>query len=294
MKPNSPISIAISVILCVVLSFFFSNSVVAQADDEFDRSKRGKSLSSLTDFKNELWLKDYHLAQETLQKGLTEFQENNFDEAEKHFTDAQGILPEYPAPTLYLGLCRYRLKDYEAALQKITQAIEKYEKWKVDLQKIRDDDLNRIQDRLDHMRFWRQKVVGDLSSYEQDDLTDTPSYKNARNQLAHIDAETTRLESLKKELTGNEKEGIPAEYFFHAGNCLLYLERYEEAYAQYVKAIEKNEKYGQAYHNLALILFLAKEYQEAWIYLQAAKENGAQVNTEFEKKLNDALAANVK
>ena len=259
------------------------------SDQEIDRSRRAKYISATGELQNELWLKNYYLAQDLFQKGLLDFEKDKFEEAEKNFGEALGMLPEYADAILYVGLCRYKQGEYESALGYIYTAKEKHTELMRSFKKIRDDDLERIETRLAELQTWRADVAATMKRYESESATDTPSYQNLTNQLKFIDSEMNRLNRLKAEIVEQEDSAVPAQYYFHAGNCLLRLQRYVEAFDEYAKAIETDDGYGDAYSNSAVILFLAKRYEDAWVYLQTAKELGATVNPEFEKKLTEAI-----
>ena len=67
------------------------------------------------------------------------------------------------------------------------------------------------------------------------------------------------------------------------------INRYQEAYDEFREALNVDPNHAEAHHNLAVILYLAKRYDDAMKHLVAAKEQNANVNPQFEKALNDKL-----
>jgi tetratricopeptide (TPR) repeat protein len=267
---------------------------VTASSQEIDRTKKGKYTGAVADFKNDLWMKNYFSAMESYTKGAEQYQNKDYPEAEKYFKEALDILPEFAEAGFFVGMCRYNMGEFEKALTGFEEAKGKYPVWTATIKKIQQDDYDRMSSRLEELRFWKQDVMNTMGDYRSQDMTNTPSYSNLSNQLAFIDSEISKLEGLKGSLSIDAGETIPAKYYFHAGNCLLKLEKFDKALEQYEKAIEVDQNFGQAYHNIAAILFMAKEYEDAWLYLQSAKQLGAEINAELEKKLNEALMSKVK
>jgi tetratricopeptide (TPR) repeat protein len=288
MKKRTSTAVFIFTHLAICAVIFVAVGVTASSQ-EIDRTKRGKYSGATADFKNEIWMKNYFTALESYTEGAEYYNNKDFAKAEECFNGALGILPVFADASFYVGMCRYNTGDFETALSGFEEAKGKYLVWTATIKKIHQDDYDRMEARLEELRFWKQDVMNTMGDYRNQNLTTTPSYSNLSNQFAFIESEISKLERMKDSLLISAGETIPAKYYFHAGNCLLKLERYDQAFEQYVKAIEADPGYGQAYHNIASILFLAKEYEEAWLYMQSAKELGAEINKELERKLNEAL-----
>jgi tetratricopeptide (TPR) repeat protein len=78
---------------------------------------------------------------------------------------------------------------------------------------------------------------------------------------------------------------IPADYYYIHGNALFQLGRRADAEVQYREAIRIDPTHGNAYNNLALVLFSMGRFQEALDCLVRAEASGAKINPDFKRDL---------
>ena len=80
-----------------------------------------------------------------------------------------------------------------------------------------------------------------------------------------------------------------AEAYFNRGNTYLATGQYDQAIADYTKALELNPQDALAYNNRGLAYFYLKgEYDKAWEDVSKAQELGFQINPKFLEDLRKA------
>ena len=122
----------------------------------------------------------------------------------------------------------------------------------------------------------------------------TNNQKSATFAEGRVDPNTNLTPSSDEIKLREEKKlrikNIEARYYFQNANILFKLKKFRDAHTKYLKAIEINPKYGDAYNNLANLYYLSKQYQLALDSLNKARDSGAKINPKFEaflkKKLN--------
>lgn len=85
-------------------------------------------------------------------------------------------------------------------------------------------------------------------------------------------------------------EGIPAEFHLLHGNCLLRLNRLEEARTCYLEAIRKDPKGPVAWNNLIGLYLVRRNLPEARACLDRAQAAGVAVRPELQKALQEKTA----
>jgi tetratricopeptide (TPR) repeat protein len=209
-------------------------------------------------------------AQDLFIKGLEQQKTGHSVMAEKMFKQVLSILPEHSEAAFCLGLYSYKAKDYEAALKYFESAKDNFFTWQA---LILDNQLE------------EKGAALEISTY----IFLIERYPNPGEDAMGMSEFRERMRYGEDLMRMNPPSGqpttIPAEYYFYAGNCLMKLQRYFEAFDEYNKVIEINPEYGDAYGNLALLYFMTQDYVDSWLSLQMAKKYGAEINPEFEKTL---------
>ncbi len=95
----------------------FLLSLAEQNEDWDYAEKKARDLIKLKEFQEEINLSNY-----TLQKGIVFLNENNIEEAEKHFRKAINDSPEFGEPYKFLGDIKYLNRD-------LVRAVEYWEKY---------------------------------------------------------------------------------------------------------------------------------------------------------------------
>ena len=217
------------------------------------------------------------------EKGQSYFLEGKLKKSETALKECLKKMPEHADAYFYLAQISYKNGDYEKALEEILKAKKNYiilTKMKINFEQLRilqlQDKKNYLEERLTKLReYLAQATSADQRSKIQSAIA------NAENEKTTID------NRLNKPLPSVEQ--LPADYYYFHGNILFRLQRFQEAYSQYLETIKINPKHGEAYNNIANLFYMSKQYQKALDYLNMAEENGAKINPEFQKAVLKAL-----
>lgn len=238
---------------------------------------------SITGSQDDNWVQDYHRARQHFHRGLDQFQAENYEQARESFSNALDIFPQHAEAALHLGICNYYLQDYETALRYIEEAMEKYMQFASLRLRLRYDEYDDAQERIVELQAAKQELEARQGRGGQSQAAASQTLI----EIQRLEGEIARLQGIAPPAT--TEPVIPAKYYFHFGNCYLRMQRYNEAYRQFLQAIEVDPEHGDAHHNLAIILYMARRYDDAWLHLQLAKQYGAETNPQFEEALNQAM-----
>lgn len=224
-----------------------------------------------------LKLLNYQRAQAFYRQAIDLVAEDNLAGAVKPLEDALRVLPEHAEASLQMGICYYGLGQYEPALASIEKAQANYDKWKQLRFEVNSNSVEAAKKEAEDLKV----ELGELEAvrYQLQGCSRQP----VEQRILFITGRLTELSRVNME--PQEDIRIPASLHFHRGNCLLMLERYDEAYEAYRTAVETDPDFGPAYNNLAALYYMAGEDADAWLCLQVAKEKGVQVEPQFEKNL---------
>src|ERR1700741_3153535 len=79
-----------------------------------------------------------------------------------------------------------------------------------------------------------------------------------------------------------------AEVYNNRGVVYGVTGQYDQAISDFTKALEINPKYAEAYNNRAYAYYYMKDYGRAWADLHEAQQLGAKIDTGFLKILREA------
>lgn len=209
-------------------------------------------------------------AQVLFEKGVTMFQADNIEGAEKLFNQALQKLPEHAEASFYLGLCYYKKEDWEKSLEYFSAAKELFKRLQAI---IYDYKLNKQSLSLE-VAAWINNVEMMYDGY---------AVGGNSPRVSERTRQAEKMASAKH--PDSPEENPPARYYFYCGNCYMKLQKYQESYEEFMKTVEIDPSYGEAHNNLAIICFMAEQYVDSWLHLQLAKRNGATVSPDFEKNL---------
>jgi tetratricopeptide (TPR) repeat protein len=231
-------------------------------------------------------LQNYNRADKHFKKGLDEFRQDKFKAAKGSFEQAVNQLPQFAEAALYLGICQYKLKEYEASLENLQASKSKYMQWFALRQQIDLESYQEAQNRLSEL----EAALAEAKAQEQ-------QRQQAGGMAPQRTQDIGRVQRLEREINDIKSSTppvmtepvIPAMYYFHCGNTLLAMKKYNEAFEEYKQAVTIEPTYGDAHHNLAIIYYMAKQYNEAWNHLELARQYGGQINPQFEAALKQQL-----
>ncbi len=215
-------------------------------------------------------------------EGAKLFAKGNLDKAEKKLMEAIKIMPEHADAYYVMAQIHLMRKAFPEALATITTAKNNYAATAKFHTYTYQEYLERLRD--------QKKNLEDRRALLQEALSRRPISKG------DPDMERGRMESTLQALIQNISTidsrlsspipptfEIPADYYYIHGNALFRLGRTPEAVAQYKEAIRLDPVHGNAFNNLALVLFSQGNYQEALDCLAQAEAAGVKVNPDFKK-----------
>lgn len=223
-------------------------------------------------------LSRFQSANKRFARGRTLFAGGDITAAAREFEACTTILPEHIYARFYLANSLYLQKDYARALE----AIEEAERGIAFMEALDAYALERnVQTMEDARRILEAENQARTSCRESRKL----------EQLVRV------IEEDKKKLddggheTVSSRNGRNSLYAYSHGNILFQLRRFDEAFAQYQKAIEADPRNGDACNNAAAILLMAGRAHEAEAYLEKAVSAGVEdkINLKLKKLVAEAL-----
>jgi tetratricopeptide (TPR) repeat protein len=210
--------------------------------------------------------------------GAKQFAKGNLDKAEKKLLEALAIMPEHADASYVMAQIELKRKDLPEALASILNAEKNYSF-------IARFHTFTHQQYLDRLRQQRQDLT-DQKRQIMDNLSRTPA-KSRSESTAGTQAIDRSIEQIDSRLNSPvpQTSEMPADYHFIHGNILLQMGMRADAEAQYQEAIRLDPADGNAYNNLALVLFSLGRYQEALDCLLRAEAAGVKINPDFKRDL---------
>lgn len=211
-------------------------------------------------------------------KAVKAFSRNDHEAARRELDKAIAAMPQYSYAHLLMAKTWYLSRRYDEALPAIERAETawrefagiaadaKSEKGEALLRRRRalQDQINTLQE--DFRQALRQDQRDRLQNY----------IITLQHQIDEIDRDQVSQ-------TPTETAALPSEYSFVHGNILLRMNRLIDAEPQYLRAIEVNPKYGEAFNNLASLYFQAGRLEEARSVLAQARGRGLPINLDLER-----------
>jgi len=220
----------------------------------------------------------FKIAEAIFYKGKKHFLKGNYKKAEKELKKCIETMPEHVEAHFYLSQILYKNEDFQKALEHIEKAKANFEFMTGLFAYAYEQYISQLREQEDILDSKISKLREKLSAA-------SPEEKSMIE--AQIDARETTKNVIRNRL--NEPlpplESIPADYFYFHGNVFFKLKKYQEAYAQYIKAIKINPNHGNAYNNLANLYYMTKQHQKALDCLNKAEANGVKTNPELKKAI---------
>ena len=91
--------------------------------------------------------------------------------------------------------------------------------------------------------------------------------------------------------SAQQKQDEPKDAKFYIDRGIAYGEKnqYDQAIADFTKALEIDPKSADAYYNRAIAYYLTKEYNNSWKDVQKAQDLGYKIPSNFLENLRKAL-----
>jgi tetratricopeptide (TPR) repeat protein len=227
------------------------------------------------DDQDRLLFQKFRMMQPDLVKGAGQLKKKQFDKAEETLLKVLKEMPENADASYYLAEMYYQKGEFEKGLAAIVEAEKNFPL----IQKIL---YRRQQAAIGQGGENRADIQNEILAEQQRTGEPITAATSTMRQAA------TTGQAKEQELK-SEVYTIPAEYSYLHGNLLIRQKRFEEALAEYEKAIVAEPKHGKALNNIANIYYMARQYDKALEYIERAEAVGAPVNPDFKKAVLKAL-----
>jgi tetratricopeptide (TPR) repeat protein len=211
-------------------------------------------------------------------KGKEHFAKKRYEKAGEEFKSCLEILPEHADALYFLAQVDYQKGDFPQALTDIEKAKENcavISKFTATIDAQRLDALRDEQMRLS------QEISSLQSAYNQS--RDQSQKQQIQESISKLRSEMSIVTSRLQERPLPEGLNIPADYSFVHGNILFKMKRFQDAHGQYLKALEADATHIGAYNNLVNMHYMAKDYEGAMKFIEAAEANGVEVNPKLKE-----------
>jgi tetratricopeptide (TPR) repeat protein len=217
----------------------------------FDRIDNYKELDSIIHSPNTGTLKQIDLSYESFKKGNAFFEENQYEDAIKHYQKAVKLYPENDNLFFLLGLAHVSLGKYEDALKDFQKAAELNQ----------DNELTFHGMGIAFVNLGKYKEA--IETYQKA-IALNPANDNYFYQIgmAHgnLGKHEVALKNFQKAIELNQEND---EAFYGQGIAFENLRKYKEAIEAFKKAIELNPENPLVFHDLGITFSNLKQYDEA-------------------------------
>ena len=192
-------------------------------------------------------------------------------------------MPEHVEAHFYLSHLLYKKADFQKALEHIEKAKTYYKLMANLYEYAYQQRVFQLREQVDIINSNIENLQNKLST-----ATNPDTVRSLEGQLTSLDQQKGIVRSKLTDFVP-PTESIPSDYFYFHGNILFKLNKYQEAFREYLEAIKINPQHGNAYNNLANLYHMGKEYQKALDCLNQAEANGSEINPKLKKAILKAL-----
>ncbi len=229
----------------------------------------------------------FRLAKVLFYKGERLFNKGDEKKAEKVLNECLENFPDYAFAHFYLSRIAYNQKDFPKALAYIESA-KKAHKIFADL------SASTYQEYIDLLREQKANIEQQIFALKEKLPTVTTFAAAADNRTAFehaIGSLEVNLGQINNRLITpiTQLAEIPADYYYIHGNILFKMNKFQEAFDQYMQTVTTDPKHSNALGNLANLFFMSEQYQNALNYLDKAESCGSKPNPQFRAAILEAL-----
>jgi tetratricopeptide (TPR) repeat protein len=229
-------------------------------------------------------VESFKLANPLYLDGVKQFIKGNLDKAEKKLLEALAIMPEHADAAYMIAQIQLKRKDLPQALASIIAAEKNYSANAQFHTFTYQQYLDRLRQQRQELQAQRTQVMDAMSRQPANSTnrsSDSLATQSLDQAIKQIDSRLTTPIPQTSE--------IPADYFYIHGNVFFQMRRPLDAAAQYREAIRLDPAHGNAFNNLALVLFSQGNNKEALDCLARAEAAGVKVNPDFKKAVEAKL-----
>lgn len=205
------------------------------------------------------------------------FNKGKFDKADKELKACLEIMPEHADAYFYLAQIDLRNNEFDRALADIEKAESNY-------QFIGQFYTYTHELRLEQLRDDQSSLESEMSVFRER-LAAAKTAEDKQKFQALLNQTQAQLSSVKSRLNEPLPDvmAIPADYYYIHGNILFKLQKFQDAYSRYLEAIKMDPKHPGAYNNLINLCFMAKNYDEAFRFVNQAETNRVSLNPKLKE-----------
>lgn len=227
------------------------------------------------DDKDRLLFQKYRMTRPDLVKAQEQLKKKQVDKAEQSLLKVLAQMPENAEASFYLAEVCYQKGEFERGLAAILDAETNFPVIQKALYRRQMGTITQGgEDRAD--------LQNEILAQQQ--KTGEPITAATAKMKEQAGQSQSSAQDLKSEVLS-----IPAEYSYVHGNLLFRLKRFEEALAEFEKAVVADPKHGRALNNIANIYYMARQYERSLEYIGRAESVGAKVNPDFKRAVLQAL-----
>ena len=222
--------------------------------------------------------KQFREARPAYEKAVKSYSRRDYDLARRQLQDAIDAFPEFSDAHFLLAKSWYMQKRFDQALPAVELAESTWSRFATLTADARADQVEAV--------LQKRRNLQDQITALEDDLRHVTSDDERRRVETYIDTLRHQIDEIDRDrgsVSATELRAMPAEYFFVHGNILLRMNRLIDAEPQYLRAIEANPKYGEAFNNLASLYYQAGRLDDARKTIELARGRGLPVMEELAK-----------
>ena len=228
-------------------------------------------------------LRKLHLTQPLLNKASDLLATKDWEGAAQQFNRCLEALPESPDACFGMAYICNQTGDLTKALT----WIEKAEKASLTLQQTWENQKTSL------FKLSQEEQIRLLQFAEDLQNNGMSIYSCKSNKLASESMQATQKARAitAKGNTDNSPFTIPAEFFSLHGNLLFKLKRWEEAEAQYLKALAMAPNHERCLNNLINLYFISHKIEQAQSWLEKAIQQKVKINPGLAQAVSNAKLA---
>jgi tetratricopeptide (TPR) repeat protein len=211
-------------------------------------------------------------------KAVRAFSRNDHEAARRELDKAIEAMPQYSYAHLLMAKSWYLSKRYDEALPAIERAETTWREFAGIAADAKADQGEAL--------IRRRRGLQDQINALQQDFRQAATQQQRDQIQNYISTLQHQIEDIDRDQASRaptEMAALPAEYSFVHGNILLRMNRLIDAEPQYLRAVEINPKYGEAFNNLASLYYQAGRMEEARSVLAQARGRGLPINLDLER-----------
>ena len=227
-------------------------------------------------------VRDFKLSNSHFLKGQKLFKKGQTEKAVASMQECLRIFPRHDKAHLVMAgiyLKQRKLAEAETEIIAAKKGFEFLQKWYAFTYQEYMNSLRGRKDAID------KQIVTHLAAISQ---VSRPGQKSMyENKIQQLKTEKTAIDSRLNEFMRTGVQ-MPANYHYIHGNILFLSRQFRQAMSEYTLTVEKDPKNGGAFHNMANIYFMMKQYDKARESLTKAEACGIKVNPKFLEALEKA------